>query len=124
MSYFNPDSEDATIAATHPPGHNRAMTLAPGIEVPTEQLTAICQRYHILELSLFGSAARGDMRPDSDIDLLVEFEPDAVIGWAFFELEQELARLFGRKVDLGTKASLKPRVRASVLRDLRTIYAA
>ncbi|MCX6592919.1 MAG: nucleotidyltransferase family protein [Acidobacteria bacterium] len=100
------------------------MTIATGIEIPLEQLHQICQRYQIHELSLFGSAARGEMRADSDIDLLVEFAPDTHLGWRFFDLEIELADLFGRKVDLGTKASLKPRVRANVLRDARVIYAA
>ncbi len=84
----------------------------------------LCRRYQVRELSLFGSAARGEMRPDSDVDLLVEFAPEARIGWELFELEADLARLLGRKVDLGTKRSLKPWVRASVLKDARVIYAA
>lgn len=100
------------------------MTIATGIEIPQEKLQQICQQYQIRELSLFGSAARGEMGADSDIDLLVDFAPDAPIGWRFFDLEIELTDLFGRKVDLGTKASLKPRVRANVLRDARVIYEA
>ena len=100
------------------------MTLAPGIEVSANQIREICQRYHILELGLFGSAARDEMGPDSDIDILVEFDPNARIGLEFFDLEQELTNLFGRKVDLGTKVSLKPWVRKNVLRDLRILYAA
>ena len=100
------------------------MTLAPGLPVSPDQIREICQRYHIRELGLFGSAARGEMRPDSDVDILVAFDPEANIGWQFFDLEQELTALFGRNVDLGTKASLKPRIRASVLRDLRVLYAA
>jgi hypothetical protein len=75
-------------------------------------------------MSVFGSAARGELRPDSDIDVLVEFLPDAAIGWDFFQLEIELSELFGRRVDLGTKRSLKPWVRRNVLRDARVIYAA
>ena len=100
------------------------MTLAPDLPVSPDQIREICQRYHIRELGLFGSAARGEMRPDSDVDILVEFDPEANIGWQFFDLEQELTALFGRHVDLGTKASLKPRIRSSVLRDLRVLYAA
>ena len=100
------------------------MTLAPGLPVSPDQIREICQRYHIRELGLFGSAARGEMRPDSDVDILVEFDPEANIGWQFFDLEQELTALFRRNVDLGTKASLKPRIRSSVLRDLRVLYAA
>ena len=100
------------------------MTIAAGIDVAAEQLADVCRRFRVKELSIFGSAARGDMREDSDIDLLVEFDPQAKIGWEFFDLEVELSRLFGRKVDLGEKASLKPRARPSALRDARVIYAA
>lgn len=95
-----------------------------GLAIPTEQIVEICHRYQVRELSLFGSAARGDMRPDSAIDLLVEFRPGAIIGWQFFRLEEELSQVFGRRVDLGTKCSLKPWLRAQVLRDAQTIYAA
>ncbi len=55
---------------------------------------------------------------------MVEFDPDANAGWEFFELEEELERILGRKVDLGTKRSLKPWVRPSALRDALVIYAA
>jgi len=63
------------------------MTLASGIEVSPESLAAICSRYRIRELAVFGSAARGDMRPGSDVDILVQFEPgthpglEASSGW-------------------------------------------
>ena len=97
---------------------------AAGIQVSAEQIREICERYHVREMALFGSMARGEAGPESDVDVLVEFEPEAEIGWKFFDLEEELGRLFGRKVDLGTKGSLKPRVRENVLRDARTIYAA
>ena len=55
---------------------------------------------------------------------MVEFDPEAKVGWEFFELEIDLSQLFGRKVDLGEKSSLKPRVRHSALQDARVIYAA
>ncbi len=100
------------------------MTIADGVDVAADQLANLCRRYGVTELSVFGSAARGEMREDSDIDLLVEFDPQANIGWEFFDLELELSTLFARKVDLGTKTSLKPRVRESALRDARIIYAA
>lgn len=100
------------------------MTITTGIDVQPEQLAEVCRKYRVRELAVFGSAARGEMRPDSDIDLLVEFDPGTKIGWEFFDLEVELDRLFGRKVDLGEKASLKPRARPSALRDARVIYAA
>jgi hypothetical protein len=100
------------------------MTLPSGLTLPMGRIAEICRKYRVKELAVFGSAARGDMRPDSDLDLLVEFLPEAKIGWEFFELEEELARALARKVDLGSKRSLKPWVRQDVLRDARIIYAA
>lgn len=101
------------------------MTLAPGIELPAEKIVEICRKYQVRELAVFGSAARGEMRPDSDIDLLVEFEPDARIGlFEFAAMEREFAALLARKVDLGTKQALKPWIRPHVLRDAKVLYAA
>ena len=100
------------------------MTLASGIEVSPERLAAICGRYRVSELAVFGSAARGEMRPESDVDVLVEFEPGTHPGLGFFQLEEELSGLFGRRVDLGRKSLLKPLVRPSVLRDAVVLYAA
>jgi predicted nucleotidyltransferase len=100
------------------------MTLASGIEVSPENLAAICIRYRIRELAVFGSAARGDMRPGSDVDILVEFESGTHPGLGFFRLEEELSELFGRRVDLGRRSLLKPLVRPSVLRDAVVLYAA
>ncbi len=101
------------------------MTLSSGITLPLEGITEICRRYQVRELAVFGSAARTDMRPDSDIDLLVEFQPEARIGlFEFAAMEEEFGALLGRKVDLVSKRGLKPRVRPHVLRDSRVIYAA
>ncbi|HEY6340080.1 MAG TPA: nucleotidyltransferase family protein [Bryobacteraceae bacterium] len=101
------------------------MLLESGIELPTQAIAELCRRYHVHELSVFGSAARGDMKPESDIDILVEFEPDAPIGlWEFGHIEGELSVLLGRKVDLVSKRGLKPRVRPYVLRDAKVVYAA
>ncbi len=89
------------------------------------QLAGLCRRYRVRELSLFGSAARGEMRPDSDIDLLVEFLPDAEIDLVDYAgLMLELSRLLDRKVDLVSKNGLKPLIRASVLEEARLLYAA
>lgn len=66
---------------------------------------------------------RDDFRPDSDVDVLVEFEPDRVPGWAFFDLQDELEKLFGRKVDLITKGSLQnPFRRHEILKTQQVIY--
>jgi predicted nucleotidyltransferase len=69
--------------------------------VPREQLAAFCRRQHIRRLALFGSVLRDDFRPESDVDVLVEFEPDQVPGLLRLAgMEQELSQLFGRRVDL------------------------
>jgi predicted nucleotidyltransferase len=89
------------------------------------ELAELCRKYHVGELSVFGSAARGDVHQDSDIDLLVEFLPDAhidLVDYAGFMLD--LSQLLGRKVDLVSKKGLKPLIRASVLKEARLLYAA
>ncbi len=89
------------------------------------RLADLCRRYGVLELSLFGSAARGEMGAESDIDIMVELDPAARIGIIRFEaLSEELEALLGRKVDLVTKRGLKPWIRPQVLREARVIYAA
>ena len=93
-------------------------------QVDGPSLAAVCRRYGVKELSLFGSAARGEMRPESDIDLMVEFEPGLRIGLIKFEsLVEELELLAGRRVDLVTKRGLKPWIRPTVLKDAQVIYA-
>ena len=88
-------------------------------------LVELCGRYSVKELSLFGSAARGEMGPESDVDIMVEFEPGVRIGLIRFEsLVEELESLAERRVDLVTKRGLKPWVRPEVLKDARVIYAA
>ena len=85
----------------------------------------LCRRYHVRELSLFGSAARGDMSEDSDVDLLVEFLPERKVElFQYSGLMLDLSKLIGRKVDLVSKKGLKPLIRASVLKEARLLYAA
>ena len=94
-------------------------------QVDEARLAALCRRYKVRELSLFGSAARGEMRSDSDIDLLVEFLPNAEVGLLEHAgLMLDLAQLLGRKVDLVSKKALKPLIRDAVLADARLVYAA
>ena len=93
--------------------------------IEDSKLSDLCRRYGVQELSLFGSAARGESRVDSDIDLLVEFTPGVRVGLLKFEsLVEELELLTGRRVDLVAKRGLKPWVRENVLKDARLIYAA
>ncbi len=101
------------------------MTLAPDFELSLDRLAQICDRYSVRELAVFGSAARGDIRPDSDVDLLVDFKPEAHIGLVrFARLSEELEGAIGRTVDLVTKSGLKPWLRATVLKEARLLYAA
>ncbi len=92
-------------------------------ELPREVLADFCRRHHIRRLALFGSALRGQLRPDSDIDLLVEFEPGhtpGLLGMA--RLERELSALLGRKVDLRTPNDLSRYFRDEVLREAEVQY--
>lgn len=94
------------------------------IEIPTAELAEICRRYHVRELALFGLALREDFRDDSDLDILVEFEPETQGGlFAVFDLKFELESLFDRTVDLGEKAGLKRLIRDDVLDSAEVIYA-
>lgn len=93
--------------------------------VDAAHMADLCQRFGVPELALFGSAVRGQMRPDSDIDVMVEFGPAARIGILRLEsLAEGLEALVGRKIDLVTKRGLKPWARPEVLREARVIYAA
>ncbi|MGC9968989.1 MAG: nucleotidyltransferase family protein [Bryobacteraceae bacterium] len=95
------------------------------VAIDERKLAELCRRYLVRELSVFGSAARGEMRPDSDIDLLVEFLPDAEIGLLEHAgLMLDLAELLGRKVDLVSKRALKPLIRESIIQEARSVYAA
>jgi predicted nucleotidyltransferase len=95
------------------------------IEVDAAKLAELCRRYQVRELSVFGSAARGEMRPDSDIDLLVEFLPGAQINLVDYAgLMLDLSKLVGRKVDLVSKKGLKPLIRDAVLQEARPVYTA
>src|ERR1035438_26865 len=101
------------------------MTIAAGITLPETELAEICRCHHIKELSLFGSAVRGEMRPDGDIDLLVEFMPEAKVSlFGHFDVEQERSKLAGKKVDLVSKTALRGRLRSEILAEARSTYAA
>jgi uncharacterized protein len=93
------------------------------IELPQQALAAFCRRHHIRRLALFGSVTRSDFRTDSDVDVLVEFDPENTPGLAFFRIQEELANLLGRKVDLNTPQFLGPEFRDTVMREARTLYA-
>jgi uncharacterized protein len=94
------------------------------VHLPRDKIADFCRRHHIRKLAVFGSVLHGDSRPDSDLNLLVEFEPGHVPGLAFFGMEQELSELLGRKVDLNTPQFLSPYFRDDVLAEAEVQYAA
>lgn len=95
------------------------------INLPKDKITEFCRTHHIRRLAVFGSALRSDFRPDSDIDILVEFEPDHVPGlFGMARLERELSALLGgRKVDLRTPEDLSRYFRQEVLKEAEVQYA-
>lgn len=99
--------------------------MSPRLPLSRAQLADFCRANHIQRLSIFGSALREDFRPDSDLDLLVEFEPGHRIGLiGIAGLEQELSVLVGRTVDLRTPQDLSPLFRDEVIRTAVVQYAA
>ena len=84
-----------------------------------QHLPRVQQKYGVRQLGIFGSFVRGEQTEDSDIDILVQFEPDARFGLlAFCELENELSELLERQVDLVMKEGLKPRIGERILQEV------
>jgi len=93
-------------------------------EISPKEVADFCRRHHIRKLSLFGSVLSDAFRPDSDVDVLVEFEPKHVPGYALIRMQDELSELFGgREVDLVTAKFLNRRIRARVLAEAEVLYA-
>ena len=88
----------------------------------SHKLKSYCQKNHIRQLSFFGSVVRDDFGPQSDIDVLVEFENGHTPGFDFFMMEVELSQLLGHKVDLQTLNFLSPEIRRSVLSEAVPAY--
>jgi len=94
------------------------------IPFPKESIAEFCRKHHIKKLAIFGSVLRSDFRDDSDIDVLVEFEPNHVPGLAFFAMEEELSKILGRKVDLNTPQFLSKYFRDKIMKEAVVHYAA
>jgi hypothetical protein len=92
------------------------------LTIPQNEIAAFCRRHHIRRLALFGSVLREDLQPDSDIDVLVEFEPEYIPGLAFFAMQDELSQILGREVDLNTPQFLSPYFRQQVQAEAMVIY--
>ncbi|HEX9817122.1 MAG TPA: nucleotidyltransferase family protein [Candidatus Thermoplasmatota archaeon] len=94
------------------------------IRVDSARLAEFCQRHAIRRLAFFGSVLRDDFRPDSDVDVLVEFEPGKMPGYAFFDIQEELSRLLGRRADMHAPDALNEYIRDRVLREAEGVYDA
>ncbi|MGD0093183.1 MAG: nucleotidyltransferase family protein [Planctomycetota bacterium] len=96
-----------------------------GLDIPGERLAVFCQTNGIRRLALFGSILRDDFRPDSDVDMLVEFRPGVQVGYfAMARMANELTAMLGRAVDLRTPGELHAAFREEVLREALTAYVA
>ena len=108
-----------------PTRNSHLSMLNASIDLPRSLLEAFCRRHHIRKLALFGSVLRSDFRPDSDVDVLVAFEPDARIGFvALARMQRELTELLKRPVDLVPESDLKPLIRDEVLSSAEPLYSA
>jgi len=94
------------------------------IQLPHEEIAAFCRANGIRRLALFGSVLRDDFGPESDVDILVEFQTGVRVGLSFIRMQDELTRMIGRRVDLHTPGSLSKYFRDEVLREAEEIYVA
>jgi len=96
------------------------------IDIPKEKISHFCQHWHITKLSLFGSVLRDDFRPDSDIDVLVEFQPEHTPGFLkLHQIQEELSTILGnRQIDLVTARFLNHRIRDRILSEAEVYYVA
>lgn len=96
----------------------------PTLDLPLRAIESYCRVNGIRRLELFGSATRADFRPDSDVDLLVEFKPEVKVGFlAFNRMQRELSALIGRQVDLVPRSGVKSAIAASVFGSAEPLYA-
>jgi uncharacterized protein len=96
-----------------------------GLDFSMHEIEEFCHRYQVRELAIFGSALRKDFNAASDVDLLVEFEPEAQVGFmTLSRMQRELSAIMQRKVDLVPKQGLKSIIRQAVLSTARVLYAA
>jgi predicted nucleotidyltransferase len=119
--------QPAVAPVLHSPQAEYKVTPQAKLHIPRGRLAALCRKYHIRKLSLFGSAARNELTPESDIDLLVEFPPQSGVSLLDMPaLQEEFSALFGgRTVDVATPEILdNPFRRDAILAELRTLYAA
>jgi uncharacterized protein len=95
---------------------------SPLVAIDPQRIADFCRRHHVARLSLFGSVLRDDFTPESDVDVLVEFEPGRTPGLEFFGIGEELGRIIGRRVDLNTPEFLSRYFRDEVMAEASPIY--
>ena len=104
----------------------RSANVTPQIKLPKDRIAEFCQRNRIRRLALFGSVLRDDFTPESDVDVLVEFEPGARVGLAFITMQDELSDILGRQVDLGAFEGVKESrnwlLKAEILDSAQVVY--
>lgn len=96
--------------------------MASALNINRDDIARFCYKHHMQRLALFGSVLRDDFGADSDVDVLVEFEPGMTPGFAFFDMEDELSEMLGRKVDLNTPGFLSKYFREEVMAGAKVIY--
>ena len=102
---------------------NEANGVVPHVRLEARKLASVCHKHRIRELAVFGSVLTDDFRPDSDVDILVEFSPDATISLLdHVRIQDEFTSLFGRKVDLVSKRGLKGLIRDEILASRQVVY--
>jgi predicted nucleotidyltransferase len=92
------------------------------IEIPHDRIVDFCRRHHIRRLALFGSVLRDDFTPDSDVDVLVEFDEGKTPGFVYFTMQEELSDILGRRADLKTPNELSKYFRDEVLAEAEELY--
>jgi uncharacterized protein len=100
------------------------VAIRPELDVSLDEIADFCRRHHIRWLALFGSVLRDDFTDESDVDVLVEFEPDQELGLRFFTIQDELATLVGRNVEMASPDELSRWIRTRVVREAEVIYDA
>ncbi len=103
---------------------HREDSFVPNLGASPADIAAFCKRHHIQRMSLFGSVLRDDFRPDSDVDVLIEFEPGCTPGLAIVDIEEELSRLLDdHQADIVNPKYLNARIKKRVLESARLVYA-
>ncbi len=98
--------------------------MAVNVKISSDRLEEFCRKHRIRKLALFGSALHDDFTEGSDVDILVEFEPDARVGLNFFRMQSELSEILGRKVDLNTPGFISRDFRNEVQNEAEVLYDA